>query len=239
MSELDTKRKTIERKARIREFVFGIQDGLISTVGLLSGMQSATSSREIVILSGVTAMLSGAISMSVGSYLSSKAEKEIFDRELKEQEKFVEEVPYLAQEGLLSALEKEGLARETAYRVVKLLREQKGIFVQTFQEKVLGLGTADITNPLKGAFVMAVSFLAGATIPLLPYFIVQGFTALAISVGLSVLTLFGVGVFKGALAGRNKLVSGLEFFGIALAAASSGYFLGWAAERLFHIRLPT
>ena len=82
MSKIDEKKQKIERKSRIREFVFGIQDGLISTVGLLSGVQSATSDHRLVILTGFTAMLSGAISMSAGSYLSSKAEKEIFDNEL-------------------------------------------------------------------------------------------------------------------------------------------------------------
>jgi len=74
---LKRKKEVIESRARIREFIFGIQDGLISTVGLLAGMQGATENNAIVIIAGLTSMLAGALSMAAGSYLSSSAEKEI------------------------------------------------------------------------------------------------------------------------------------------------------------------
>jgi VIT1/CCC1 family predicted Fe2+/Mn2+ transporter len=80
---IQEKKQFIESRARIREFVFGIQDGLISTVGLLAGIQGATENRLVVIIAGFTAMFSGAISMAAGSYLSSAAQKEIFDKELR------------------------------------------------------------------------------------------------------------------------------------------------------------
>jgi predicted membrane protein (TIGR00267 family) len=177
--------------------------------------------------------------MSAGSYLSSKAEKEIFDSELEKETKFVEEVPYLAQESLLSALEKEGTSRETSYRIVKLLHNEKSVFVKTFQEKVLGLGTADISNPIKGALVMAFSFILGALIPMLPYFFIHGDFALILSVGLSTFTLFGVGAFKGYLANKNIFLSGLEFFAIALGASAFGYLIGILIEFLYKVKLPT
>ena len=77
---LEGKKKTIEVKSQIREFVFGIQDALISTVGLLAGVQTATSNNRYVIISGLVAAFTGALSMATGSYLSSKAQKEIFEK---------------------------------------------------------------------------------------------------------------------------------------------------------------
>ena len=71
LDAIQQKKQIIESRARIREFVFGIQDGLISTVGLVAGIQSATESNLVVIVTGFTAMFSGAISMATGSYLSS------------------------------------------------------------------------------------------------------------------------------------------------------------------------
>jgi len=79
LAAFEEKKEIIESRARIRELVFGIQDGLISTVGLLAGVQGATESATVVIITGLTAMFSGAISMAAGSYLSSNAQKEIFD----------------------------------------------------------------------------------------------------------------------------------------------------------------
>src|SRR6266508_3711552 len=96
---IQQKKQVIESRARIREFVFGIQDGLISTVGLLAGIQGATENNVVVIITGLTAMFSGAISMAAGSYLSSGAQKEIFDKELADAERLAAREPYLSGSG--------------------------------------------------------------------------------------------------------------------------------------------
>jgi vacuolar iron transporter family protein len=203
LEAIQQKKQFIESRARIREFVFGIQDGLISTVGLLAGIQGATENTLVVIIAGLTAMFSGAISMAAGSYLSSGAQKEIFDKELREAEKLAEREPYMAAEGLLRALGEEGLSKEQSYRMVKVLSQERNVFMRTFQEKVFGLGSAEINRPLQAALVMGLSFIMGATIPILPYMISSGLTALYISALLGGITLFGVGAFKGKLAGSR------------------------------------
>lgn len=230
---IEQKREVIESRARIREFVFGIQDGLISTVGLLAGVQGATESTAVVILAGMTSMFAGAISMAAGSYLSSSAEKEIFDKELREAEDLAGKEPYLAAEGLLQALNQEGLKREQSYRIVKLLAQEERVFLRTFQEKVFGLGTAEINRPLQAALVMGLSFVVGALVPLLPYLMLAGMQALYLSITLAALTLFSVGIFKGHLAAKPLLASGLEFFFIAVGAALLGYGIGLAVQYFF------
>jgi len=230
---IEQKREVIEGRARIREFVFGIQDGLISTVGLLAGVQGATENSVVVIITGLTSMFAGAISMAAGSYLSSSAAKEIFDKELKEAEKLAEKEPYLAAEGLLNALNQEGLKREQCYHIVKLLLQQESVFLRTFQEKVFGLGAAEINRPLQAAMVMGVSFVVGAFVPLLPYFFLAGMTALYLSIALAAATLFSVGIFKGYLAAKSPYLSGLQFFLVAVGAAMLGYLIGLMVQYFF------
>ena len=226
MPTLEEKKAKVETLGRIREFVFGIQDGLISTVGLLSGIQSATGSRRAVLLTGFAAIVTGGLSMATGSYLSTRAEKEIFDKELKDQERFAEDEPYQAQEGLLEVLSGEGLSRQSAYRVVKLIAHQKEVFLRTFQEKVLGIGSAEIRNPLKAAFVMYLSFMIGGAVPLFPYLFLIGARALYLSAALSALTLFAVGFWKGRLANRPAFLSGLQFFAVAVGSTLIGFLIG-------------
>ena len=233
LQAIETKREVIESRARIRELVFGIQDGLISTVGLLAGVQGATESETVVIITGLTAMFSGAISMAAGSYLSSNAQKEIFDKELREAEILAEKEPYLAAEGLLKSLNQEGLSREQSYGVVKQLLRQEQVFLRTFQEKVFGLGSAEINQPLKAAMVMGASFIAGALIPIVPYFALQGINALYLSILLSAVTLFVVGVFKGYLAAKSPILSGIQFFAVAVGAAGLGYLIGLVVQYFF------
>jgi VIT1/CCC1 family predicted Fe2+/Mn2+ transporter len=233
LGAIEEKKAVIESRARIREFVFGVQDGLISTVGLLAGIQGATESNAVVIITGLTAMFAGAISMAAGSYLSSSAEKEIFDKELREAETLAEKEPYLAAEGLLKALNQEGLPREQSYSIVKLLLRQQEVFLKTFQEKVFGLGSAEINRPLQAALVMAASFIVGALIPIVPYLVLKGTAALYLSIALSALALFAVGVFKGRLAGKSQLKSGMQFLAIAVSAALLGYLIGLVVQYFF------
>jgi VIT1/CCC1 family predicted Fe2+/Mn2+ transporter len=230
---IEQKKALIEGRARIREFVFGIQDGLISTVGLLAGIQGATESKAVVIITGFTAMFSGAISMAAGSYLSSTAQKDIFDKELREAEILAEKEPYIAAEGLLKSLSQEGLTREQSYGIVKQLLRQEQVFLRTFQEKVFGIGSAELNQPVKAAVVMGLSFVIGALIPIFPYFLLEGWNALYVSVVLSALTLFGVGAFKGKLAAQSQFGSGAQFFLIAVSAAGLGFAIGLVVQYFF------
>jgi VIT1/CCC1 family predicted Fe2+/Mn2+ transporter len=233
LDEIQQKKQLIESRARIREFVFGIQDGLISTVGLLAGIQGATENNVVVIVTGLTAMFSGAISMAAGSYLSTKAQKEIFDKEIAEAEKLAEREPYMVAEGLLKALGEEGLSKEQSYRMVKVLIQQRNVFLRTFQEKVFGLGSAEINRPMQAALIMGLSFIVGAIVPIAPYMFLSGFRALYLSTLLGGLTLFGVGAFKGMLAGQSLNLSGLKFFLIAVGAAGLGYAIGLVVQYFF------
>lgn len=235
MPSLEEKKEKVESLGRIREFIFGIQDGLISTVGLLTGIQSATGDRRSVILTGLAAMVTGGLSMATGSYLSTRAEKEIFDRELKDQEAFAKEEPYQAREGLLEALAKEGLSREIAYRIVQLMAHEKKVFLRTFQEKVLGIGSAEIRNPIRAASVMYLSFMIGGAIPLLPYLFWKGEEVLFLSSAISAVALFGVGFWKGRVADRSALLSGLQFFAVAVGSALVGFLIGKCFESLTNL----
>ena len=138
LDDIQQKKQVIESRSRIREFVFGIQDGLISTVGLLAGVQGATENNIVVIVTGLTAMSSGAISMAAGSYLSSGAQKDIFDKEIADAERLADSEPYVAAEGLLNALEQEGLSKEYGYRLVKVLLQERNVSCAPSRKKSLG-----------------------------------------------------------------------------------------------------
>lgn len=65
------------RRGYLRNFVFGAEDSLVSTVGLLSGVSFAGLASREVILSGVILILVEAISMAAGVYISEGSEKEL------------------------------------------------------------------------------------------------------------------------------------------------------------------
>jgi hypothetical protein len=107
--------------------------------------------------------------MATGSYLASRTEQEIFEKELPDQERLAATQPYLAQEALLESLVSEGLDRPSAYRVVQIFSRHRELLLRTVQEKVLGLGSADISQPLKAGLAMSLSFRHRRRHPLSPW----------------------------------------------------------------------
>src|SRR2546425_10415774 len=73
-------------------YPFPLHDAL--PICLVAGMQAAGSNRFTILMAGTAAVCSGAFSMSAGAYLSSKAEKEIFDHELEKEASFIEREPH-------------------------------------------------------------------------------------------------------------------------------------------------
>ena len=70
----------IGKLSRIREFVFGAQDGLLVPLGVVSSVAGAFNNNHIVIIAGVSEALAGAFSMATGAFLSSQAEKQVSRR---------------------------------------------------------------------------------------------------------------------------------------------------------------
>ena len=226
LQSLEMKKDEIEKKARIRQIVFGMQDGLISIVSLMAGIAGATGDNAIIILTGITAAIAGALSMGTGEYLSAKSEKEIFDFERRDADNLISNQPYIAQEGILESLVQDGLARESAYKVVEKLSEQEKIFRSTFAEKVLGIGEAEVVQPFRGALTIALAFILASLVPILPYILFKDNYGIILSILLTAIALFIIGVIKGRFAGLNIWISGLEFFGIAITSAIIGFFIG-------------
>jgi vacuolar iron transporter family protein len=223
------RRRTFERLSNIREIVFGVQDGVLTTAGVLAGLSGAVSVRSQVILAALASTVAGALSMGAGAYLGTHAEAAVLRSELDRVRRESEEEPYLVQESLIEALSKEGLSREAGYRVVKLLSSSKDVLFNTAEEKLYGLSGGTFGNPMVDGMLMGFAFLVGAVVPLLPYMLITSVrVGLIAGIATTAVTLFVVGyVFEGRFSGeRRPALAGLRFLAIALGAATIGYVIG-------------
>ena len=223
------RRRTFERLSSIREIVFGVQDGVLTTAGVLAGLSGAVSVRSQVILAALASTVAGALSMGAGAYLGTHAESAVLRSELDRVRRESEEDPYLVQESLIEALGKEGLSREAGYRVVKLLSSSKDVLFNTAEEKLYGLTGGTFGNPMVDGLLMGIAFLVGAVVPLLPYMLIASVRlGLIAGIASTAVTLFAVGyVFEGRFSGdRRPALAGLRFLAIALGAATIGYVIG-------------
>src|SRR5438034_11643507 len=74
---LDEERRRASLLGDVREAIFGAQDGLVSTLAVVSTVSGATNDRFPVLIAGIAAGLAGIFSMAAGEYLSSKSQREI------------------------------------------------------------------------------------------------------------------------------------------------------------------
>ena len=224
---LDKEPFHVANLGRLREVVFGAQDGIISTVALTTSVAIAVGTTGTVLLAGLAAAAAGMISMAAGAYLGSRAEEDVREAAIARQVRDLEEKPAEELAELVILFQREGNTYDDAVRLANQIADNESLWLSTLLEKKLGISPDLGGNPLKDAAVMCVSFGASAIIPIIPFlFLSVGWAAIGWSVGLSLTALFGLGLVKGRLVRKSPLLQGLEILGIGAASAALGYGLG-------------
>ena len=236
-AEVFEERERIAGRTRIGAFVFGAQDGLLTTVSVVSAFFGAQQPNTNILLAGIATGVAGMVAMTAGQYLSSKAQSEVHrsevDREMRElSEHPAEELAELVEIYRLQGMQPEQ-ARDAALAVAKDPKKM----LEVMARSELGLEIESSSSPLKDAAVMAPSFLLGAIVPIVPYAVANHLPAFIASILLACLALFGIGVIKARVADANPWRSGLEQFLIGAGAGVIGWAVGTLVPNLFGIRL--
>ncbi len=223
-------RRQLEKQRSVREIVFGAKDGILTTMGVVTGVGVA-SDRFTVTMTGLLALIAGALSMGVGEYQGAKAEREVVqasidmeraEMEANPQDEFAEQVAYYKLKGF---------SADEAHTIVTRLAQNPEIYLYEMMRDEFGIDprVAD-SSGLVPAFAMSISYAVGSALPILPYFLpLASRTAVAASLALALMGLFGIGVFAARNSSRNPWMRGLEIvlygsivFGISFAA---GHFI--------------
>ncbi len=224
-------RQRLENQRSIREIVFGAQDGILTTLGIVTGFSSAAPDRAAILLTGFLSLLVGAISMGVGEYLGGKSEREVVANAIDFERREMVELPQEEFEEQVAYYRLKGFSDDEALMIVRRLEKNPDIWLHEMVRDEFGIDLREAeSGGLRAAFAMAGSFAVGAAFPVVPYlFGVSIVAAMWIGLGLAVVVLFGIGYFAGRLSARNPVVKGCEIvaFGAAVFAISwaAGHFV--------------
>ncbi len=232
-AEVDSEIWRVARLGRLREVVFGAQDGLLSTVALVTSLAVAFESQTTVVVAGLAGALPGMISMATGALLGSRAERDVQRAEIEREAREIETNPAEELAELVVLFQREGMTFHEARQMADDISQDRDQWLKTLVEKELGISTEETASPVKDALVMGLAFITGAAIPLVPHFFLTGNTAIAVSVGGTLAGLFTLGLIKGRMVQRSPLLQGLEILGIGALSAAVGYALGELIPRLF------
>ena len=226
-AHLSDERRKAGLLGEIREAIFGAQDGLVSTLAVVSTVAGATSERYPVLVAGIASGLAGIFSMAAGEYIGSKSQREIFDAQIVDEREEVHERPGEAEAEVAFMFEEDGLPHDEALRVARIMAEHPDVLLKTMVEKELGLTVEEGGgSPLQGALVMGAAFGLGTIPPILPHAFLANEAAVLVSVLATLAVLFGIGVVKSRWTHRSWLASGLEILLLGAIAGIAGYFFG-------------
>jgi len=226
-AHLTDERRKAALLGEIREAIFGAQDGLVSTLAVVSTVAGAGGDRYVVLVAGIASALAGVFSMAAGEYIGSKSQREIFDAQIVDERAEVHQRPGEAEAEVAYMFEEEGLPRGRAREVARIMAEHPEVLLKTMVEKELGLAVEEGGgSPLQGALIMGASFGLGALPPILPHLFASGEPAVVGSVVATLAVLFGIGVVKSRWTHRSWWASGLEILVMGAVAGVAGYFFG-------------
>ncbi|MGI8658675.1 MAG: VIT1/CCC1 transporter family protein, partial [Candidatus Limnocylindria bacterium] len=195
----------------IREAIFGAQDGLVSTLAVVSTVAGATSDRYAVLVAGIASGLAGIFSMAAGEYIGSKSQREIFEAQIADEREEVHRRPGEAEAEVAYMFEEDGLPHDQALGVARVMAQHPDVLLKTMVEKELGLTVEEGGgSPFQGALVMGGAFALGTIPPILPHLFLASGPAVIVSVLATLAVLFGIGAVKSRWTHRTWWASGFE-----------------------------
>jgi VIT1/CCC1 family predicted Fe2+/Mn2+ transporter len=211
----------------IREVMFGMNDGLVSTIGFVAGATGALMQTRLVLLAGVASVVAGALSMGIGAYLASKAQRDFFESEKARERREIEEVPEIERNEIREIFTKLGFQKDEVEMIVRRVTSDKDLWVRFMMREELGILEESFDNPVMVGLLMAGAFVVGAVAPLLPYMMMENvLMALKVAVAVSLVALFIIGVGKTVLTKQPWLRSGAEVMLLGSLAAGVGFVIG-------------
>jgi VIT1/CCC1 family predicted Fe2+/Mn2+ transporter len=212
----------------IRDATLGANDGLVSVLTIIAGAAGATHGRT-VLLAGLAALVGGAISMGIGAFVSAKAYRAYFVKELRREMREIVEVPDVEREEIREIYRGRGFAGEELEMVVRTITADPRVWLKVMMQEELGLSQG-FGQPLGAAITVAAAFLVGGAVPVIPFIFGSGGWLLGLSFLLTATALLVAGAVRTRFTGENPWRAGLELVAMAAVGVGVAYGIG----RLLH-----
>lgn len=218
----------------IRNVIYGVNDGLTATLGVLAGVGGASIDPRVVLIGGLSAMVASGVSMAGGAYLATKSQREVFEAQLAREAAEIEAMPELEKLELVDIYRSKGLTAEEAKTIVDRITKDKKVWLETQAREELGLDVSQFENPAREGLVAGVSTLIGGAIPVIGYLVgrlfmgsrFSGFGSLAIAFVFGGVFLFLIGSARSFFTGKGGVRSGFEMLGVGTVVAAITYGVG-------------
>jgi len=210
----------------LRAAVLGANDGLISTASLVVGVAASGTDRPAILIAGVAGVVAGAMSMAAGEYVSVSSQSDTEQADLARERKELESDYEGERHELAGIYEGRGLSSDLAVQVADQLMAKDALAVHAREE--LGLSDVTAARPIQASLASALSFAAGAVLPVLVATFVPRVQLSAAVTGSALLLLAVLGALAARVGGASvwRGAARVTFWG-ALAMGASALVGRW------------
>ena len=214
----------IERAGWLRAVVLGANDGIISVTSLVVGIAASGASLHTLWISGVAGLISGAVSMAAGEYISVKSQQDIEEADLRMEAHELKHNPEQELKELTKIYVSRGLDQDLAHQVAIQLTQHDAL--QAHARDEIGITEETAAQPIVAALASAVSFSLGAICPLFAIWClpVESLQYSIIVVGVLALGLMGAGASYAG--GSNLLKGAVRVMVWGIAAMTFSFWIG-------------
>ncbi|KAG1358764.1 vacuolar iron transporter 1.1 [Cocos nucifera] len=215
----------------VRDVIMGVSDGLTVPFALAAGLSGTSAPSYLILTAGLAEVAAGAISMGLGGYLAAKSEADHYVRELKREEEEIVTVPDTEAAEIGEIFSRYGLQPHDYSPVVNSLRKNPQAWLEFMMKFELGLEKPEPRRALQSALTIAMAYMVGGMVPLLPYFFIPtAQKAMLASIGVTLTALIFFGYIKGHLTGNRPLLSAIQTAFIGALASAAAYALAKALQ---------
>lgn len=210
----------------IREIVFGLEDGMVSTLGAVTGIAVGSQDHFTVVLAGMVIIAVESISMGIGSYISNISEYDIIKRKLYEEKKEIEDYPKEEQKELEEIYIRDGWPKALSKQMAQVASKNKKLLLHEMAHHELNIVPNEKRHPKLNGLFMFFAYIIGGLIPLFSYFVLPINIAIKVSIIITLFGLFFLGVSTTRYTKTNWFKAGIKVFILGGIALLAGYLIG-------------
>jgi len=215
------------------DFVYGANDGLITTFSVVAGALGASFPTTVVMVLGLANILADGFSMGAGNYLAIRSENDYKKGQRKKEAWEIDNLRPIEIQEIREIYYNKGFRDAQLEDVIKTITSNKEVWLDDMMKYELGIAEEELENPVKHGLATFVAFIISGTIPLLAF--VLGFpvkSAIFISIILTAISMFSVGAFRQLISPVKWYKGGLENLFVGLLAGGAAYLVGDVIEKI-------
>jgi vacuolar iron transporter family protein len=216
-----------KRANGLSDFILGAQDGLVNVLGVVLGIAAATNDARIVLVAGLATTFAESISMGAVAYTTTLADADLYQSEREREYRHVREAPNLEIKEVRDIYEKKGFKGELLERIVATITANQDVWVAVMMAEEHHLAPVNRKTAFRAALLVGFSAIVGSLVPLLPFVFLSVSTSMWLSVLVTALMLFAIGVYKARMTVGKPVRSGVEMAVIGTISALAGYLVGF------------